>query len=224
MLNNIFPMDKDVIKEVENDVYGIKNYLQDGKWILDVGAHIGSFSAFAIKQFPNSKIIAIEPEPRNFNLLNSNVGSVVQTEQVALTDIIGEVEFCHFGVESSACHSIYDIGAKQFKVIKVSSVTLKFILEKYNIEELHLLKLDCQGAEFPVLLNTETNILNKIEYIAMEAHWHIANTQNILGAIPNAKNMANAMFVHLNKTHSLIQGEECLDSIQVWKRRTVDAS
>ena len=56
--------------------------------ILDIGAHIGCFSVYARKLNSVSPIIAIEPEPNNFELLKENLKinhcKDVITKQVAL--------------------------------------------------------------------------------------------------------------------------------------------
>ncbi|MBI2597954.1 MAG: FkbM family methyltransferase [Candidatus Diapherotrites archaeon] len=43
------------------------------KTIIDIGAHIGSFSAYYAKKFPSAKIFCFEPMPQNFELLEKNI-------------------------------------------------------------------------------------------------------------------------------------------------------
>jgi FkbM family methyltransferase len=41
--------------------------------VLDVGAHIGIFSRYILKRFPDAQIYAVEPDVDNFELLGMNV-------------------------------------------------------------------------------------------------------------------------------------------------------
>ena len=48
--------------------------------------------------------------------------------------------------------------------------TIPEIVKKYKIESIDLLKLDCEGAEFEIILNLPSTILNTIKKISMEIH------------------------------------------------------
>ena len=52
--------------------YGIE-FDRDPEVIVDAGAHIGLVSALFATRYPDAKIIAIEPEPGNFEILSKNV-------------------------------------------------------------------------------------------------------------------------------------------------------
>jgi FkbM family methyltransferase len=44
--------------------------------ILDVGANVGSFAAWALKRWPGAHVHCYEPLPENFALLKKNLGSL----------------------------------------------------------------------------------------------------------------------------------------------------
>ncbi|MDR0595839.1 MAG: FkbM family methyltransferase [Puniceicoccales bacterium] len=50
------------------------------------------------------------------------------------------------------------------------SITLKKIFKKYDIKACKLLKIDCEGAEYEILYNTDKNILKRCEYLRGEFH------------------------------------------------------
>ena len=54
--------------------------------IIDAGAHIGLTSAYFADMYPNARIVAIEPEPENFRLLERNIAPYknVRTIRAAL--------------------------------------------------------------------------------------------------------------------------------------------
>jgi hypothetical protein len=64
-------------QSVYQQIFESKDYdfeLNDPKFIIDAGAHIGLSSIFFANKYPSSTIIAIEPEPSNFTMLCKNAG------------------------------------------------------------------------------------------------------------------------------------------------------
>ena len=62
-----------------NDVWIRNSYtpfddsIKQGDVIVDIGAHIGSFSIFAATKFRDTIVYAYEPAPENFKLLKENI-------------------------------------------------------------------------------------------------------------------------------------------------------
>ena len=57
----------------------------------------------------------------------------------------------------------------------VEVVTLSDIINAHQIKKINLLKLDCEGAEFKIILNLNDDIIKKIEKITVEVHPKMAN-------------------------------------------------
>lgn len=51
-------------------------------FIVDAGAHIGLSSVFFASKYPNATVIAIEPEPSNFEILLTNVSNYTNIQPV----------------------------------------------------------------------------------------------------------------------------------------------
>src|SRR6185369_3152511 len=47
--------------------------IEDPLLIIDCGANVGYSSLFFLEHFKNSELIAIEPDPRNFEILSANL-------------------------------------------------------------------------------------------------------------------------------------------------------
>lgn len=124
-----------------------------------------------------------------------------------------------FGLDASACHSIYDLGCEGAIPIQVVGDTLQNILQRNGIDRLRFLKLDCQGGEYEIIPNTPFDILEKVDYIAMEVHSMIAKHRCVLGTIPEYEVKKEKLYQHLSKTHSLIVGNAKDDSIQLWQNK-----
>jgi FkbM family methyltransferase len=69
--------------------------------------------------------------------------------------------------KTSPFHSMY-ISTGKYQQIKCT--TLKHIFIDNKIKKCDLLKMDCEGAEFEILLNTPQKFLKKIREIRLEYH------------------------------------------------------
>ncbi len=53
---------------------------------------------------------------------------------------------------------------------KINAISLNDFFEEEKLDVCNFLKLDCEGAEYSILMNASDSTLNKIQRIAME--WH----------------------------------------------------
>ncbi|MFC1932958.1 FkbM family methyltransferase [Chloroflexota bacterium] len=143
--------------------------------IVDVGAHYGYFSLFASKNSDrNSSIIAIEPVKENYEILCKNITdcglSNIKTVNMALSDTQGIQDI--FKSRSHNCSSFSKdsnlLSSHQSE--KVETLTLSDLFEKFNLQRIDFVKMDCEGAEYPVLLNSDTDTLSRIRTISIEFH------------------------------------------------------
>jgi len=154
-------------------------FRQAGAVILDIGAHIGAFSAFAARHAgPGSRILAYEPEPENFALLEENLrasaAGCASARRAALWRDSGEAEFL-VNTGNRAGHSLF---AKKVQIesrgaaetIRVPMITLDDIFENEPIEQCEFLKMDCEGAEYDVLYAASPGCLDRVQTISLEFH------------------------------------------------------
>jgi hypothetical protein len=70
-------------------------------------------------------------------------------------------------------HTLYDrdLLSNTFESLEpVRILTLDELFEKFDIKSCGLLKLDCEGAEYEILLNASDTTLHRIRNIAAEYH------------------------------------------------------
>jgi FkbM family methyltransferase len=174
--------DEFIIKEIfENNEYLLdKLNLSENPVIVDIGAHIGCFTIIAKKTFPNAKIIAFEPETKNFQLLKKNIKfnklKNVKIYRLAITKNKGKRKL-HLNPKNTAAHTLkleleknYDIKKPKEKYETVKCTTLEKIFKKHKIKKIDLLKLDCEGAEFEILYTLPEKYFQKIQNITLEYH------------------------------------------------------
>jgi len=132
-----------------------------GKTVVTAGAYIGDTPLFY--SYYGAKVFAFEPDPNSFKkaeeniLLNPTLKDNITLRNYAI-GIDGEVDF---PVENdSGGSSIYDTNAKN--KIKVKSVSIKTILDEFNISDPYLLDLDIKGAEFIVIEDPAISNFKKV--------------------------------------------------------------
>jgi FkbM family methyltransferase len=137
--------------------------------VVDVGANIGAFALFAARSGARS-VTAIEPSRESFECLVQNVDSnrmreVVTPVRAAMTaDGTGELPF---PVRSSVQNSILATsGAGDVEL--VAAVSMEKILEDKPFVD--LLKMDCEGAEYQILLTADRSLLRRMRTIKLEYH------------------------------------------------------
>ena len=144
--------------------------------ILDVGANAGYFSFFAASRFPGARIVACEPVPANFALLDLNrkLNPRIRMEclPVAVAGHSGEATLA-FDPDDSFTTSatiLRNQDGGRTGLLRVSAGTIPDILSQCGLERLDLLKMDCEGSEYDVLYNCPEEFLSGISQIAMEVH------------------------------------------------------
>ena len=142
--------------------------------VVDIGANVGVFSLFAARRTRN-RVIAVEPYGPNFQFLQANVernnADNVSCLNLAIGDEIGSVRLFHSSNDGG--HLLFDHNAIEGRLTEFSTVdatTLPSLLEENRVRRVNFLKLDCEGAEFPILLNAPRSTLERIDRIALEYH------------------------------------------------------
>lgn len=156
--------------------YSIPNLsIGKGGVIMDVGAHVGTFTIWAATKNPSARVIAAEPSPETLKYLRSNIEvnrlSNVTVVEAACGGSEGAVDL--FSRGPLACNTVYrsdNYGSSFAAAGRVAMVTLDRLFSDFAVQHCDLLKLDCEGAEYEILYSAARNTLDRIEAIAMEYH------------------------------------------------------
>jgi FkbM family methyltransferase len=137
--------------------------------IIDCGANTGLVTVFYKSKYPESKIIAIEPESSNFEMLFKNTASFknVHCLQNAVWGNEGFIEisdpgFGNWGFMTSETENESDTSVK--------TVTIDSIMQKFELQNIDVLKIDIEGAEKEVFESNNQEWLSKTRVILIELH------------------------------------------------------
>lgn len=132
--------------------------------VIDIGAHIGSFSYLA-RRLGSKNIYAFEIDPWHIEAALQNLKEGLQGTE---PDIVLHHAAVVRGDEHRASEYHYNGAWNSFAAVgpKVDSISLDEILAPH--ESVRFLKTDCEGCEFPILYTCTQ--LHKVQEIAGEYH------------------------------------------------------
>ncbi len=180
---------KELLDRTKGDVYTSRPgfSLSGHDCVLDIGAHIGVFSRSAIEEGCRS-VIAYEPEPSNFELLQQNLNIIPLSSETASVPVIElhaaavvhgtpgqqtlvEARNENDGKQNTWRHSLEKYSQYVDRNTVLPSNLQKQTLQRFMVECVPLfgvggalvpgvtfVKLDCEGAEMDILLSKEASL------------------------------------------------------------------
>lgn len=138
----------------------LKQLIRPGGSVIDIGAHVGFFTLqFADWVSDGGRVIAVEPDPRNLEVLRQRIASSPNRQSLVLleavaSDSIGSARIL-FDETNTADNRLHPDGQR------ITSVTLDSIVAENRISRLDLVKVDVQGAEIEVIAGAESTLRNQ---------------------------------------------------------------
>ncbi|WP_182126115.1 FkbM family methyltransferase [Nitrosopumilus sp. b2] len=184
---NEIPETKLIGWQDNGDVFGVffDEYLSDlsfkGKNVIDIGANIGDSSIyFALKNA--HKVIALEPMPANYKIAKKNIEMNKLEDKIELimagcgekSDIIN----CE--IDNKGIEAYIDKNIQNKKTIQVPIIPLDDILGKIDIKSPCVLKMDCEGHEYEIILSASHQTLTNFSEILLEYHYGYKNLKEKL--------------------------------------------
>jgi FkbM family methyltransferase len=136
--------------------------------IIDAGANIGCATIFFASRYPDARIIAVEPEASNFEVLQSNcaglpnvvpVHAAVWSHPTTLTFVTTNCGNWAFAMKERV-----DDGTP------VRGITIAQLIEEFSLDRIDVLKMDIEGGEKEVFSAPDLSWLDKVGMLAIELH------------------------------------------------------
>ncbi len=139
--------------------------------IIDAGANIGLASVYFANVFPRATIIAIEPDPSNFAMLQKNLAAYPQARPLQAALWGADKQLNLFYPQGGHCgfRTLEGSGGDLTGCGQVGAVTLQSLMQTMQLKSIDLLKIDIEGAEREVFLNSAAWI-DKTRMMMVELH------------------------------------------------------
>ena len=165
--------------------------------VVDIGANVGVFSVYAGVRATKGRVIAFEPIPQSFALLQANIRGNhldhVECVNKAIAAASGERRLTVTPIPTRS--SLYGGPPNQpvAESIPIRTLSLASILDTYGLSRIDFLKMDCEGAEYEILLSASQDVMDRISSISME--YHPAPEGN--GTAPSSRSSAETLVTFL---------------------------
>ena len=142
--------------------------------VIDIGANAGFFALQVFARYRDARVVALEPLPAHVALLRRqlelNPGLDFTVDPRAVCARAGTVE-----IRFDSRHGL-SVAASLFPradadgSLTVEATTLVDLYATHGIGRCHLLKMDCEGAEYEILHHCPDDVFAATDRIVLEAH------------------------------------------------------
>jgi FkbM family methyltransferase len=161
--------DRETFKEIFfYNIYNIK-FPVNPKVIIDAGANVGFASLFFKLKFPHANIYSLEIEKNNFNLMHKNLDRFSNLNLIN-KGLFNVKSFFKIDNPYNASNSFIIKEVSENESYDVSSLAITDLQEKYNFNEIDVLKIDIEGAEKEVFEKNYEDWLPKVKVLFIETH------------------------------------------------------
>jgi FkbM family methyltransferase len=148
---------------------------REGDIVIDIGAHIGRYTITGSKQVGiTGKVVAIEADPDNFELLKRNIALNNLANVLPLNYAVFSTRTRMKLYEQSASAKYNSVmlarAAKTKNYVEVNADTLDSILKLNEVNQVNWIKIDVEGAEFEVLKGSTKTLSRENISLLIEIH------------------------------------------------------
>ncbi|HNX11124.1 MAG TPA: FkbM family methyltransferase [bacterium] len=165
--------DQSVIKEIFfwREYRAAEELITQSRSIVDAGAHIGAWSAYAALLSPKAKVYALEPEKGNLSQLKETIKkNKLKTVKIIDQALAGQTGPRKLQIASDSInHTLLPLDSQE-PGKTVSAISLADFLSKTKIKEIDFLKMDIEGGEYELLDAWQAADFSKIKNIILEYH------------------------------------------------------
>lgn len=161
----------DRVYEPPVQIMGVLDGLGRPPQIVDLGANIGLFGAFALGRWPGAEILAVEPDPANTEVhrltLAANASASWRLDEAAAANADGELAFALGRFTESAALSGQHDPRDDERVQKVRAIDVLSPMASAD-----LVKIDIEGGEWALLGDPRLRALQAAAMV-LEYHPHL---------------------------------------------------
>ncbi|MDR2170570.1 MAG: FkbM family methyltransferase [Planctomycetaceae bacterium] len=137
--------------------------------IIDAGANIGIRTLWFANRFPNAKIVAIEPETSNYNVLKINTAMYPNICCIQCGLWKSDVKLKIAPLDDNKNKYAFQVTEAIDDDFDVVGITIDAVKEQFNMQRVDILKCDIEGSEIEVFENSASWV-NSVNYFIVELH------------------------------------------------------
>lgn len=145
------------------------------EYVVDAGANAGFASVFFLNRYPNARVIAIEPDPENFEVARRNLQPYSDRCYLLLAGVwsregtlsirrttagSGRISHCSTQTQPAAADDDLVVPAR----------SIQSLMDEFQFPRIDYLKVDIEGAELSVFRDGDTSFLKRTNCCAVECH------------------------------------------------------
>jgi FkbM family methyltransferase len=185
----------------------------DNAIVIDVGSNIADSSIY-FALHGAERVIAIDPSPQNY---------IIAKENIILNNLSGKIIVVLAGCASKTCYSAISCSknstlSNQFdgtqvkvwpemarnlepeKFPRIKLFSLSDLLSENGINTKAVLKMDCEGCEYGVIISSPPDILKRFSHILIEYHHGYRNLRDKLLSCGFKVSISRPMYI---RTHDI---------------------
>ncbi|MBK9175526.1 MAG: FkbM family methyltransferase [Flavobacteriales bacterium] len=145
-------------------------YLPSGRaftTIVDCGSNIGLTVRYLNAAYPDAKIVAVEPDEGNFDMLvrNTHGYANIKCIKAGIWHTPGVLGLRREGLGPSAFQTT--AGGES---ASIEALTIPQVMERGGIDRISLLKIDIEGSELELFSASDVSWIERVDAISIELH------------------------------------------------------
>ena len=139
---------------------------------LDIGAHVGTFSALFGKLHPTATIDCFEPSPDTFEFLRRNIADNGLDDRIHVHQkaLAGETGFAIFDLQGAGSgHNHLAFGELEGAGVRVETVAFDEVVAAAR-GPVEVIKMDCEGGEYDLVYKSSPESWATVERLVLEYH------------------------------------------------------
>jgi FkbM family methyltransferase len=170
----------------QGDTWGVQNHIREGCKVLDFGANNGLVTALCAVN--GAVVTAYEPHPRGYELLLetirlNEIESRVLAIKAAVWTYTGFLKMNLSVPHGTDSTKYFTSGVTEMCESPNPNNILGYEVKCVSFDEAigetewDIVKMDVEGAEYPILLNCSDSIFDRIRFLTIEMHPDSSNTE-----------------------------------------------
>lgn len=161
-------------------------HVRPGDVVLDCGAHVGVFTSKALERGA-SKVVAIEPEPKNVICLNRNFEKEIAAGKVVVypKGVWNSETTLSLNVASTNSGSNSVVLPSGTSTVQIPVTTIDKIVEELKLPRVNFIKMDIEGAEREALRGATRTLQTSRPRMMLDAY-HLPDDMQVLPVLAKA--------------------------------------